>query len=160
MSDPAPSAAPFEPATLDLLIAWQALEMSSRRVRESFASGAGLSLNDFQTLVFLSAENGSAPKSVAQALGLTTGAVTALIDRLEKGGYVTREPHPSDRRSTRLVLTETGMAAATRTGARYVDVVQATIPEAERPGVTDLFLRLAAALDGVDGGHESARPSR
>jgi len=29
---------------------------------------------------------------------MTTGAVTALVDRLEKSGHVMRERHPSDRR--------------------------------------------------------------
>lgn len=140
---------PGDAPTIELLLAWQTLELSSRRVRESFASGAGLSLNDFQTLVLLSADNGSSPKVIGQALGLTTGAMTALIDRLEKSGYLTREPHPNDRRSTRLMLTDSGMSAATRTGARYFDVVHSTIPEPERAAVTSLFLRLASARDAT-----------
>ena len=36
-------------------------------------------------------------------IGLTTGAATRLADRLERGGYVRREPDPADRR--RVVLT-------------------------------------------------------
>jgi DNA-binding MarR family transcriptional regulator len=35
---------------------------------------------------------------VAEASGLTTGAVTGVIDRLEKAGYVKRERDPADRR--------------------------------------------------------------
>ena len=31
---------------------------------------------------------------------LTTGGVTVLLDRLEKAGYIRREPNPQDRRST------------------------------------------------------------
>jgi DNA-binding MarR family transcriptional regulator len=31
-------------------------------------------------------------------MGLTTGAVTRLVDRLERAGYVRREPDPADRR--------------------------------------------------------------
>jgi DNA-binding MarR family transcriptional regulator len=35
---------------------------------------------------------------MAERSGLTTGAVTAVIDRLEAAGYVRREPDPADRR--------------------------------------------------------------
>lgn len=31
-------------------------------------------------------------------MGMTTGAVTRLVDRLERAGYVRREPDPADRR--------------------------------------------------------------
>ena len=46
------------------------------------------------------AELGSAtPKQLAEATGLTTGAITGIVDRLERAGYATREPNPADRRS-------------------------------------------------------------
>ena len=35
---------------------------------------------------------------LAETLGLTTGAVTSVIDRLEKVGFVRRVPDPADRR--------------------------------------------------------------
>jgi DNA-binding MarR family transcriptional regulator len=36
--------------------------------------------------------------ALAEATGLTTGAITGVIDRLEKAGFATREPDPNDRR--------------------------------------------------------------
>ena len=39
------------------------------------------------------------PGQLADRLALTSGAVTAVIDRLERLGWVKREPHPTDRRS-------------------------------------------------------------
>ena len=43
--------------------------------------------------------NGSATAGwLAEQTGLTTGAVTGMIDRLERAGYVRREPDPKDRR--------------------------------------------------------------
>ena len=36
---------------------------------------------------------------LAELTGLTTGAITGLVDRLERRGYARREPHPTDRRS-------------------------------------------------------------
>jgi DNA-binding MarR family transcriptional regulator len=35
---------------------------------------------------------------LAKATRLTTGAITNVIDRLEKAGFVKRGPHPKDRR--------------------------------------------------------------
>lgn len=44
--------------------------------------------------------NGSlTAKEVAHRVQMGSGATTALIDRLERQGYVRRVPHPSDRRS-------------------------------------------------------------
>jgi DNA-binding MarR family transcriptional regulator len=49
------------------------------------------------------------PRLLADRLGLSTGSVTSMLDRLEKAGYVTRSPHPSDRR--KLIVRVTGTAA-------------------------------------------------
>jgi DNA-binding transcriptional ArsR family regulator len=43
---------------------------------------------------------------IAEHTGLTTGAITGMIDRLEKAGYVERRPNPSDRRSVLVALRE------------------------------------------------------
>jgi DNA-binding MarR family transcriptional regulator len=40
------------------------------------------------------------PSELAERLGLTTGSTTALLDRLERAGYLTRRPHPTDRRKS------------------------------------------------------------
>lgn len=39
------------------------------------------------------------PKQLAEATGLSTGAITGIVDRLERAGYAKREPNPADRRS-------------------------------------------------------------
>jgi len=43
---------------------------------------------------------------LARATGLTTGAVTGVLDRLETAGYVRRERDPSDRRRVFVEPTE------------------------------------------------------
>ncbi|KAA8880655.1 MarR family transcriptional regulator [Nocardia colli] len=47
------------------------------------------------------------PGLLADRLGLTTGSVTAMLDRLERIGYVTRSPHPTDRRKVIIRATDT-----------------------------------------------------
>jgi hypothetical protein len=41
---------------------------------------------------------------IAEHTGLTTGAVTGMIDRLTRAGYVARTPNPADRRSVLVTL--------------------------------------------------------
>lgn len=48
--------------------------------------------------------HGPAPAGrLAELTGLTTGAVTGVVDRLEKGGFVRREVDPADRRKVIVV---------------------------------------------------------
>jgi len=53
-------------------------------------------------------------KELAEKLGVTTGTLTVTVDRLEHKGLIERKPHETDRRSYRVVLTETGQDHFTR----------------------------------------------
>jgi Transcriptional regulators len=53
-------------------------------------------------------------RELSQALRCTPRHVTALVDALEEGDWVTRGPHPTDRRATLVTLTEQGTGAADR----------------------------------------------
>jgi DNA-binding MarR family transcriptional regulator len=48
------------------------------------------------------------PTDLMSALMLTSSGTTKRLDRLEKAGMVAREPDPSDRRGTLIVLTDAG----------------------------------------------------
>ena len=50
----------------------------------------------------------STQRVLADALGVTARNITGLVDGLEATGFVTREPHPSDRRATLVTLTPRG----------------------------------------------------
>jgi DNA-binding MarR family transcriptional regulator len=54
----------------------------------------------------------STQQTLATALGVTPRAVTGLVDALADGGFVTREPHPRDRRATLVTFTKRGERAA------------------------------------------------
>jgi DNA-binding MarR family transcriptional regulator len=41
-------------------------------------------------------------------MGVTTGTLTVLVDRLEERGLVQRSPHMTDRRSIMVELTDSG----------------------------------------------------
>lgn len=55
----------------------------------------------------------STQQALAQALRVTPRAVTGLVDALVEIGFVTREPHPDDRRATLVTFTKRGQKTAT-----------------------------------------------
>lgn len=58
------------------------------------------------------------PGAISQHLGISSASTTKLLDRLEAGGHVTREPHPSDRRALAISITEETFEAANATVGR------------------------------------------
>jgi len=58
----------------------------------------GVSPTDLGSLCLLLLHGPAPAGRLAELTGLTTGAVTGVIDRLEKGGFVRREVDPADRR--------------------------------------------------------------
>jgi len=65
---------------------------------QTVAQQAGLSSSDHECLDFLNLENNVTAGRLAEVTGLTTGAITGVVDRLEKAGYVRRVRDASDRR--------------------------------------------------------------
>ncbi len=62
------------------------------------AARTGMTVTDIQVLDFLAEGNPMTAGQLADLTGLTTGAITGLLNRLEKSGYVRRERDPEDGR--------------------------------------------------------------
>jgi DNA-binding MarR family transcriptional regulator len=85
-------------------------ERLERSVRQSIASAilfnqkvaddVGINLRDLQVLHLLQLRGPSTPRDLARWACVTTGGMTVVLDRLEKGGYAKRAPNPDDRRSS------------------------------------------------------------
>lgn len=96
----------------------EALEVAVRRSSaqgvifgQAVADRAGISGSDLESLDFLNLENGRATAGrLAELTGLTTGAITGLVDRLEKAGLVRRERDAVDRRKVFIVVVPEAMA--------------------------------------------------
>jgi DNA-binding MarR family transcriptional regulator len=69
----------------------------------------GLNVTDMKGLDVITMKGSATPSQLAERTGLSSGATTAMIDRLEKAGLVERHPHPKDRRGTVLLLTKQAM---------------------------------------------------
>jgi DNA-binding MarR family transcriptional regulator len=65
---------------------------------QTVANRAGISSSDLECLDFLNLEGRVTAGRLAEVTGLTTGAITGVVDRLEKAGLVRRERDANDRR--------------------------------------------------------------
>ncbi len=83
---------------------------------QAVAQRLGLGGSDLQFLSLLGMHGPLTPGRLAELTGLTTGTVTGVIDRLERGGYVRRERDASDRRKVLVTPVPEAMAAL---GAHY-----------------------------------------
>lgn len=77
---------------------------ADRRFRLVAAERLGVGASDLDALVLLDTAGPIAAGRIAEALAITTGAVTGLIDRLERAGYVQRTRHETDRRQVLIEL--------------------------------------------------------
>jgi DNA-binding MarR family transcriptional regulator len=77
-------------------------EMSTETImfHQSVADVLGLHITDHKCLDLIRQYGAMPAGRLAELTGLTTGAVTGIIDRLEKAGYVRRTNDPKDRRRT------------------------------------------------------------
>jgi DNA-binding MarR family transcriptional regulator len=67
-------------------------------ISKTVAGRFGLNTSDLECLDLIYLRGHASAGELARATGLTSGAVTALIDRLERAGYVERTDDPADRR--------------------------------------------------------------
>ncbi|MBL9211183.1 MAG: winged helix DNA-binding protein [Opitutaceae bacterium] len=129
-----------------------------RRELDEIAAAAGLVAGPAQALVTLRwyEPEPTTPKQVMAATSLTSGAVTAVLDKLEGRELLRRDGDPADRRGTLLRLTERGRQVADRIIAdqldrneQWLDVL--SIPE--RATLSGLLRKLIVAA-------ETPRPKR
>jgi len=87
------------------------------------AARVGLAPTDLECLGYL-ADGPVSAGALAEATRLTTGAITGVIDRLERAGFATRQADPADRRR---VLVQATPAAMARVAPLYAPLEQAAL---------------------------------
>lgn len=94
----------------------------------------GITRSQWWVLAFLSRDDGMPQTALAAELDVGKVALGALIDRLEAGGFVERQPAPADRRVKRVILTECGKALVADLRSRnreFNRLVMQAIPDAD-----------------------------
>jgi DNA-binding MarR family transcriptional regulator len=135
---------PAEPG--ELAASLQRFGLERDRLRAAIARTARISETDLDALEHLEADGPLTQRELGARLLLTSGAVTMLVDRLERAGWVHRRPHPTDRRATLLELSASAAERAPEALTSYhsaIAALAAAVPPAER-GTVGAFLTAAA----------------
>jgi DNA-binding MarR family transcriptional regulator len=135
---------------LDVLIALRRYGLENDRFDLAVARAHDVSMAEMKAIDHIQAEGELTPRELGERLSLTSGAVTAVIDRLERVGWVARSPHPTDRRSVVVRMTEQSMEAGERIYVPYSDALarlSAELPPESRQAVAE-FLDKAADVAG------------
>jgi DNA-binding MarR family transcriptional regulator len=93
------------PTVPEAISAMDGLLATSIVGQQEFARKLGLSVTDLVCFAYV-LEAGDTPVTagdLAERAHVTTGAVTGVLNRLERGGFVTRRPDPADRRRIRVI---------------------------------------------------------
>ncbi|HEX3922044.1 MAG TPA: MarR family transcriptional regulator [Streptosporangiaceae bacterium] len=138
---------------------WQAtlgriLELTVLLSRDSAESLAreGLTESRAHLLWELQQRGPCTQATLAADLHITPRAVTALVDGLVDTGFVTREPHPSDRRATLVTFTERGHTTAQALLDSYCRLARqlfADLPDAVFDGFDAGLLHVLTQFRGV-----------
>jgi DNA-binding MarR family transcriptional regulator len=145
------------------LVAWLRLAhvfAKMERASIDHLRGRGLSLAQFDVLAQVGAHDGSTQQEVADALLVTKGNVTQLLDKMELAGLLRRR---QEGRVNRLCLTEAGRKLYDRVvpeqEARIAEQFEALSPS-EREQLHRLLRKLDRGLEthGASGGAQGCEP--
>ncbi len=115
------------------------------------AQRVGMGPSDLQFVSLLNLNGPLTPGNLAELTGLTTGTVTGVIDRLEKGGFVRRVRDDGDRRKVLVTPVPDGMARLAGEYAghgRHTDAVMAKRSAAELQVIADFLADMNASPGG------------
>ncbi len=128
------------------IVLWERVDARLRAEHE-------LPLAFFEPLFFISRSRDGSLRvgDLAQALRITVGGTSKLVDRIERAGLIRREPDPDDRRASRVALTDAGkrkLAAAGKTyEAELATILDAALSPDKQHRMHNFVRRLLTAAD-------------
>lgn len=111
--------------------------------------GGELTLPQMHTVEILGAHGQMRMKELAAMMGVTTGTLTVLVDRLQDKQLVIRMPHESDRRSIVVSLTAKGKVIFNehhRLHMQITNEITQDFSEEERDTLCNLLSRMSARI--------------
>jgi DNA-binding MarR family transcriptional regulator len=115
---------------------------------EAVAERLGINATDLKCLELAAGEEAISPGRLAELAGLTTGAVTGVLDRLERARIVRREADPTDRRRVvvRLIPERAGELSALYAPLLTTTAALAAAYDSSQRAALDGYLRGAARV--------------
>jgi DNA-binding MarR family transcriptional regulator len=124
---------------------------------DAAASSLGLNRTDFSALRAVLLEGPCSAGRIGELTGLSSGAITGTLDRLERAGFVRRESDPDDRR--KVIATVPAGARARLAAAYAIESTDGTAAEKAAAAFSAHFSRARARLLEVQGQEPEASPT-
>lgn len=129
---------------------WRELSARTIFLHQAVADHLGLNITDHKCLDIVLTRGPMTAGRLAEDSGLTTGAITGVVDRLEKKGFVRRVAAPQDRRKTMIEVVPEGVRQMEQLFAglsqKTAEIV-ARYSAAERAAIDDFARQAAAMID-------------
>lgn len=143
---------PKHPKTLDFLLA-NICHLHHSRARQLFEA---IGLHRGQPLVLLALweQEGQTQTELAARLKITPATVTKMLQRMEKAGFIQREPDAQDQRVSRVYLTPAGRAVRRDVEAVWKTMEAETFAgftQAEQASLRRFLLRMLENLRHATG---------
>jgi DNA-binding MarR family transcriptional regulator len=138
------------PTDEDVLRAIRSIILAAERLRQNQAAIQDVGVSELLALGHLYYDGELTPGELSARLGLSSGTMTALVDRLESAGYATRWPNPDDRRSQLVRISESGRATMSSIYAGFARSMHGTLadlPVTTRRALVDALVTLAEDID-------------
>lgn len=103
----------------------------------SIAQRIGMGVNELRSAELLVRMGPMSAGKLAELTGLTTGAITGIVDRLEKAGWAKRVPDPNDRRR---IFIHPGPQDTKTVAGLYDDYMSALMKLLNKYSDSELFL--------------------
>jgi DNA-binding MarR family transcriptional regulator len=120
------------------------------QLSDELQAAHGLPLSSYDLLQVAGSVEGCRVQDLSREIGITVGAVSKAVDRLEQAGWVARRPNPADRRSSIVEPTDAGaalVAAARPLVAASLRVRLDVLEPAERRALAGALAKLRTALE-------------
>ncbi len=127
------------------LVMWKAFKALEHIDKRSIADLGLGGISDFAILELLSNKGSMPINSIGKKIHLTSGSITAAVDRAEKKGLVERQWDTKDRRIIHAALTPKGKStihAAMKKHAEQLELASAGLTNSERAQLLKLLKKL------------------
>ncbi|WBU63520.1 MarR family winged helix-turn-helix transcriptional regulator [Paracoccus aerodenitrificans] len=121
---------------------------------KELAQSAGLTPVQLRVVQIVAETGSTTGTAIARRMHVAPATVTAMIDKLERLGHVTRQQSQTDRRQTMILLTEAGRTALERAPDALQQRFAAdfdALPDWEQAMMISVLERVASMLDSQDG---------
>jgi DNA-binding MarR family transcriptional regulator len=128
------------------------LILNGERFRQLKAAELQLGPSHIVALGHLYQDGPMTPRDLADTLDMTSGTVTALLDRVEKAGFLVRSTNPGDRRSLLITATPAGRHAVEWLYEEFDGAIRhamAGTPDTAAGGIGSFLQLLGDALETV-----------